>query len=228
VDHKTNFKFESIIQSIYDNSILQLLRESNQSSFDTSNSQFTISPFYECKSRSQILHHRQSFILIAGADFRFTLRLFYSYAEIWSLLKFKFPKKLSFEETSLQSFAKEFCNLWGGAVKRRLHDVGTNAGLSLPVSSRGFDELFHSKNKSTRLQAFDWKAEFSSAPGNPWQKTSDTLSQKHCLFFRFEIFSSDDNALTEIDEKLKVRSSNSNEGNETNSSENSSDYEFLV
>ncbi len=59
---------------------------------------------------------------------------------------------------------KEFCNLTGGAIKIYFESTGLGAGFSLPIHTRGFDEVFFAPaNEKTRfckswsLLTADWQ-----------------------------------------------------------------------
>jgi len=53
-------------------------------------------------------------------------------------------------------FMKEYCNLTAGGIKRVLEFVGYPAGISLPVSCRGFDDIFYPKPSNSLGKEAAW------------------------------------------------------------------------
>src|SRR4051794_4093544 len=77
-------------------------------------------------------------IILAGGPLRITLKIHYKTTDIKNLGS-KDGIDLSIHSSS---FMKELCNLIAGWMKRKLDQNGLTLGISLPVSSHGFDEVF--------------------------------------------------------------------------------------
>jgi CheY-specific phosphatase CheX len=84
-----------------------------------------------------------SIILLSGGDLRLTLKVFFASHEIAVLAASVFgksPNEITKEQCA--DFVKEFCNLTAGSVKTSLEEKGIQVGLSLPLVTRGFDDIF--------------------------------------------------------------------------------------
>ena len=53
-------------------------------------------------------------------------------------------------------FMREFCNMSAGAIKRALSNEASQAGISLPVVTRGFDEVFQQYEHDPNSLHFYW------------------------------------------------------------------------
>lgn len=83
-----------------------------------------------------------SLILISGTSLRITLRVHFNLKDIRSILKQTLDIEDAADRQSLD-FVKEFCNLTAGFIKQVLEDNNLEGGISLPIVTRGFDELFY-------------------------------------------------------------------------------------
>lgn len=83
-----------------------------------------------------------SLILIANPNFRIILKTHFNNSSVRALAN----EALQFAEIGptqpLSDYMKELANLLGGAIKRSLEGSSINCGLSLPLVTYGFDEVF--------------------------------------------------------------------------------------
>ncbi len=101
--------------------------------------------------------HLLTFILLAGSSMRASLKIFYGTTEARKFTKAKFKKDDSqISEVLVADFMKEFANLVAGAVKRTLGTVDVSVGLGLPLTTRGFDDVFASDGLTEGVYSDRW------------------------------------------------------------------------
>ena len=97
-----------------------------------------------------------SFILLSGKDLQITVKAHFFSDEARHLaavgLK-KQPEQIT--QPNIQDFMREYCNLVAGEVKASLWASNVTIGLSLPLITRGFDEVIFSDQMDAR-QFSDW------------------------------------------------------------------------
>lgn len=94
----------------------------------------------------------QSVILLANSQMRITFKAFFYLGEVRHRLgQLKREKTETITERLGHDLMKEFCNLTGGSLKRNLAKVNVSVGLSLPLVTRGFDEVFVIPRKNTEF-----------------------------------------------------------------------------
>ncbi len=89
-------------------------------------------------------------ILVSGGDYRLTFKVHFT---LLQATKFAIDGNDSETPTldpakvKIMSFdyMKEFCNLYAGSLKRAFADANISVGISLPLLTRGFDEVFFPK-----------------------------------------------------------------------------------
>ncbi|MFZ4404734.1 MAG: chemotaxis protein CheX [Pseudobdellovibrionaceae bacterium] len=82
-------------------------------------------------------------ILIAGKSIRITFKVhFHEYVTriVAANLYGKKPETLTVHQ--ILDFIKEFCNLTAGGVKTQFETSNLTVGISLPLATRGFDDVF--------------------------------------------------------------------------------------
>ena len=88
--------------------------------------------------------HWMALILLAGSGMRLTLKAFFEAATCRRVLSQVLRKPDSdIEYRLVADFMREFCNRTGGHIKRQLESTDNPIGLSLPLVTRGFDEVFN-------------------------------------------------------------------------------------
>lgn len=90
-----------------------------------------------------ILAHWVSMILASGSALRVTFKVHFMSRQMRKIAS----KSLDTEPKSIPyldytDFAKEFCNLLVGQLKNIMHKNKITIGISLPLITRGFDEIF--------------------------------------------------------------------------------------
>lgn len=87
--------------------------------------------------------HWMVLILLAGDGGKLTLKAHYSAKDIRALISRALDRdEASVHDGLISDFMKEYLNLTAGAVKARLSEVGIYTGLSIPIVTRGFDEVW--------------------------------------------------------------------------------------
>lgn len=99
----------------------------------------------------QVLGNWMSLILITGTPLKITLKLHFSHRNIKQLI-FPLYHAGSPEEISDQQsmdFIKELCNLTAGYIEQSFEQNNIPLGISLPLGTRGFYEIFADYSSST-------------------------------------------------------------------------------
>lgn len=111
----------------------------------------------EIEGALQVFSHWMSLILISGPALKVTFKAHFktSVAKLLAAPVFdKTPDDLT-EEQGLD-FVREFCNLTAGSLKKALLHYSIKTGVSLPVVTRGFDELFFSSGSFHNVYGDRW------------------------------------------------------------------------
>lgn len=104
-----------------------------------------------------------SFILLSGKDLQLTFKAHFFSDEARYLVATglkKQPEQIS--QNNIQDFMKEYCNLVAGEVKASLSASGVTIGLSLPLITRGFDEVIFSDAVDARQFSDWWRVSWDS------------------------------------------------------------------
>ena len=99
----------------------------------------------------QVLGNWMSLILITGSPLKITLKLHFSHKQIKKLI-FPLYRATSPEGISDQQsmdFIKELCNLSAGYIEQAFEQKNISLGISLPLGTRGFYEVFADYTPST-------------------------------------------------------------------------------
>jgi len=98
---------------------------------------------HETRTDGPVHGHWMSLILMAGQPFRLTYKVFYSSPLSRALPARRLESRPDdISDSIMADFMREFCNLMAGGVKRTLAQMQIPVGLSLPLVTRGFDEVF--------------------------------------------------------------------------------------
>ncbi len=101
--------------------------------------------------------HLLTFILLAGSSFRASLKIFYGASEARKFTSAKFKKsEAQISDVLVADFMKEFANLVAGSVKRTLGTLDVSVGLGLPLTTRGFDDVFAADGLSEGIYTDKW------------------------------------------------------------------------
>lgn len=97
----------------------------------------------EIENPPRVFAHWMSIILVAGRALRATFKAHYmtKEAKYYALKAYAKPIE-ELTEQQAADYMKEYCNLTAGNIKRLLEVNSVSAGISLPLVTRGFDEVF--------------------------------------------------------------------------------------
>ena len=124
------------------------------------NSSVTIT---EVSSSGPVLGHWMAIILVTGPAFKLTFKTQFMGSMAQDLAKEVYKKKAAeVLEGQALDYMKEFANLCAGFYKRIFLNLGKNSGVSLPVVTRGFDEIFSNTDKGTNEVQDLWSLKTSN------------------------------------------------------------------
>ncbi len=112
----------------------------------------------EVTSPQKIMGHWMALISVSGEQLHLTFKVQFSIAMArgFALQKGQ-TQSQSISNSHSKDFVREFCNLVAGNIKTQLADNKVNVGISLPILSRGFDDLFFDSGDKTLLSTDRWK-----------------------------------------------------------------------
>lgn len=107
-----------------------------------------------------VFAHWLSMILMTSSDLRITFKVFYSNktARKMAAHSMEVPETKVGNHT-LAFYMREYVNLTAETVEKNLADNGITVGLSLPIVTRGFDEVFSEFTKFGSLSETKWRVE---------------------------------------------------------------------
>ena len=106
--------------------------------------------------------HWMSFILMSGEAFRLVFKVHYSTAAATFFASRAYETEQGdLSKTRAIDFMKEYCNVTAGGLKLHLEKHGLKLGVSLPSTTRGFDEIFFRRNQNA--QADFWALQCAEA-----------------------------------------------------------------
>ncbi len=124
------------------------------------NSELQFSGFFDLKGvtasehavpTSRVFGHLFGAVIVQGIDFRLTIKLHSDMRPLLPLCARNMQTSADkISEKMVRDFLRELANLLGGAMRTDLAKCKVNAGLSLPFSSRGFDEVFFDSKESPK------------------------------------------------------------------------------
>ena len=83
-----------------------------------------------------------AFVLVSGSALKCTFKAHYTTKNALLLAASQMHMPVSHVPASVgRDFMREFCNLTAGAIKAALFQLNISCGISLPLISRGFDEV---------------------------------------------------------------------------------------
>ena len=111
-----------------------------------------------------ILGHWMAIILVSGESLHLTLKTHFATSEVARIMPAS-PDLVNVGRLTMMArdFVKEFCNLVAGSIKLALHNQGIATGISLPLVTRGFDELFESHGTGQVVESDRWKFSLEGA-----------------------------------------------------------------
>ena len=127
MDNSTSFRLASIVSSLTSNVII--------------NGQFkrVADPYIKVE---KVLHgYKIGNIVVAGADMRLILKVHYSYDSGKELMD-RYMGIKDADKAKIDDFFLETCNLAAGRIKHGFGDNGNNLGISIPIKTKAFDDMF--------------------------------------------------------------------------------------
>jgi CheY-specific phosphatase CheX len=117
----------------------------------------------EIDSTIAVLGHWSALILISGTAVRVTFRVYFSTETAKKLASgaYKMSESLVNSDQAYD-FMKEYCNLCAGRVKLLLLTNNLQVGISLPLVTRGFDQVFEEESKETFCTEDRWRLVIST------------------------------------------------------------------
>ena len=104
------------------------------------------------RSEVPVFGHWMSIIMIGGGSLRITLKTQYGHRAIREIGS---EKQIN-ENTDISSVMKELSNVVGGFIKQVLESKGFKLGMSLPLTTHGFDEVFYSIYSNSNIYKDSW------------------------------------------------------------------------
>jgi CheY-specific phosphatase CheX len=105
----------------------------------------------------EVMGHWMTIILVAGESVRVTFKTHFNISSISQIVKNVFGET---SDKSLllmgQDFMREFSNVVAGATKNMFAENSLDVGVSLPLLTRGFDEVYHQINSVFASQEAKW------------------------------------------------------------------------
>lgn len=105
--------------------------------------------------------HWMAVALASGPHVRLTFKSYFMTADARVLGKDSFSTQI--DSTKAQDFLKEFNNLVVGSMKVYLEQSEIQVGASIPVGTRGFDEVFFPIPDESAVFADKWRLEGAGA-----------------------------------------------------------------
>ncbi len=105
--------------------------------------------------------HWMAVALASGVHLRLTFKSYFMTADARILAKESFATKI--DSTKAQDFLKEFNNLVVGSMKVYLEQSQIPVGASIPVGTRGFDEVFFPVPSESTGFVDKWRLEGAGA-----------------------------------------------------------------
>ena len=106
----------------------------------------------------KILGHWMSLISISGDQLHITFKVQFSIAMARAFADSGVKNdSVEISNSHSKDFIREFCNLLAGNIKNKLAENNVAVGISLPLLSRGFDDLFFSGTETVGKSVDRWK-----------------------------------------------------------------------
>jgi hypothetical protein len=105
--------------------------------------------------------HWMALIFAGGRELRVTLKAYFMSEDACKLAASTYGNKLT--STQVADFVKEFCNLVIGTMKIYLDLNSIKVGASLPMTARGFDEVFFPEPAGALSFSDSWRLQSEGA-----------------------------------------------------------------
>ncbi len=122
--------------------------------FESQRKNFAVS---DLEVPQRVLGHWMSLILVSGPGIKITFKAHFmtKLAQILAAPAYgKTPDRVT-EDQGLD-FMREFCNLSAGGFKKSLLNHQIKTGVSIPIVTRGFDEIFFPQSEEQNVTSDFW------------------------------------------------------------------------
>lgn len=117
----------------------------------------------EISTAKKIFGHWMSLISISGDQLHITFKVQFSIAMARAYAGDGFEENShEISNSHSKDFIREFCNLLAGIIKNKLAENNIVVGISLPLLSRGFDNLFFATTDPSGTSVDRWKLAYQS------------------------------------------------------------------
>ena len=134
----------------------QMIRSTSHSRFDSHTKQTETDIVDPPPSNGLRVHGGwMCMILIAGQGIRVNFKVHFSCRDIGVVIHKVYGKPIQeITEEFRKDYVREYCNLVAGGIKKKLEECEISAGISLPIITRGFDEIFFGFNNKDQIADF--------------------------------------------------------------------------
>lgn len=106
---------------------------------------------------SRVLGHWMGMVLISAREVKLTFKVHFMTRNAKALAASTYG--LPAEQISMDQaldFMREFCNLMAGSYKQALSKIEVDSGISLPLLTRGFDQVFFNPQSVPNQHHWNW------------------------------------------------------------------------
>jgi CheY-specific phosphatase CheX len=112
----------------------------------------------EASKELPVHSHWMSLIMVAGTEIKVIFKVHFKSAPARLLAsKIYGVAPAQVQESQALDYFKEYCNLNAGSIKKILSKNGFEVGVSLPVLTRGFDEIFNTQSQIPGVESDCWE-----------------------------------------------------------------------
>ena len=112
----------------------------------------------EVDGNPSVYSHWMAIILVSGSSIKLTFKTHFKtrFAQIMAANAYNLsPEKIGRDQAI--DFMREFCNLTAGGTKASLLSNSINLAISLPIVTRGFDEIFFTELLTQKSLTDHWR-----------------------------------------------------------------------
>lgn len=152
---QSNTAMESLITNIKDSSALRFRQHAANTSVSLTEHNGPI---------PLMISNWMGIILVAGPGIKVIFKTHFNSKDTLAMAKNAFIALDQMEASTAEiiDFIREYCNLVGGAIKFTLNNIDIDAGVSLPMTTGGFDEVFAESKKSQNSFSSIWHLSFGA------------------------------------------------------------------
>lgn len=111
----------------------------------------------------QVFNNWMSMILVSGNTSRITFKIHFNLNSARELAANMLNKPIeSIQKSECFDYMKELCNLTAGYIKQQYENNKFDTGISLPLVTRGFNEIFFKTSNSKMITTDYWELSTTS------------------------------------------------------------------